>query len=408
MFFLVPVLATDFYVSNSGDDSAEGTTPATAWRTIGKVNNELSGGVINQGDDVYFKRGDTFTGTGLKLRLGGTSGNWMEIGAYGTGARPIFDINGDNAIVLYSSGVSYIRIQDLEITSSGGNYNGITFDKTGGVTNIHIRNIYAHDLPYNGIFLARIDGYLIEDCIVENAVQCGFVIYGRADHITNGIIRNCKASGADDGFTLHSDSSLNPPGDNHAFINCTGYNNREEGFDLVTQIGCDNVIYKDCTAYGNGNAGLILGDDVKRVFIDNFYSYDQTGGGAEGISFVDCDEVVLRNSVIDNSNDDMLMLNYEGSSGITGSVAVVHNTFVWGSITNDFIEVSKTNGHTGNKIFKNNIFYSPSTSAPNTFVGYDYTNTFANTNSEYAHNMWWRGDGATGGHWNDAGSGTHD
>ena len=400
-----------YYVANDGNDGNSGTSQDSPWRTIGKVNTALGDGTISVGDNIYFERGDTFSDTGLKLRLGGTSGNWMEIGAYGSGARPIFDINGATAIVLYSTGVDYIRIQDLEITTSGGNYNAITFDKTGGVTNIHIKNIYAHDLSYNGIFLARINGYKIENCVVGNAVQCGFVIYGRPDHITNGIIRDCIASGCDDGFTLHDDSSNNYPGDNHVVWNCISHNNREEGFDIATSPGCENIIYKDCTAYGNGNSGLILGDDVSRVFIDNFNSHDQTGGGAEGLSLVDCDEVVVRNSVIYKSNDDLLMLNWYASSGITGDVTAVHNTLMWASITDNFIELNKVNGHAGNKIFKNNIFYSTASTSPNTFVSYEYGNTFASTNSNYVHNMWWRGDGAnpaTDTWWNDADSGTYD
>ena len=64
--------STTYYVANDGDNSNDGLSPSTPWRTIGKVNTELNGGVINQGDDIYFKRGDTFTDTGLSIKLGGT------------------------------------------------------------------------------------------------------------------------------------------------------------------------------------------------------------------------------------------------------------------------------------------------------------------------------------------------
>ena len=95
MIFAVSIISANasktYYVSNDGDDSNSGISPNDAWKTIGKVDNEMrNGGVIEQGDDILFKRGDVFIGISGDAALitrnnGGTFDDWMVIGAYGTG-----------------------------------------------------------------------------------------------------------------------------------------------------------------------------------------------------------------------------------------------------------------------------------------------------------------------------------
>ena len=71
-----PAAEVSYYVSTSGSDSNDGTSTESPWQTIEKVNTEINGGVINQGDNIYFKRGDTWSScSGLVPRRGGTSAN---------------------------------------------------------------------------------------------------------------------------------------------------------------------------------------------------------------------------------------------------------------------------------------------------------------------------------------------
>lgn len=95
-----PATAADYYVSRSGDDGRDGTTPATAWRSLAKV----SAFGFAPGDVVHFRCGDqwrgqlvpcsggpqgpvTYTshGRGLKPRLLGSieknkPGDWRPVG----------------------------------------------------------------------------------------------------------------------------------------------------------------------------------------------------------------------------------------------------------------------------------------------------------------------------------------
>lgn len=76
--------ATNYYVATSGGDAAAGTSPATAWGTIAKVNSST----FSPGDSILFKRGDIFYGT-INISNSGSSGNPITFGAYGSGANPI-------------------------------------------------------------------------------------------------------------------------------------------------------------------------------------------------------------------------------------------------------------------------------------------------------------------------------
>lgn len=56
----VPAYLRAFYVSNDGDDSASGTSPATAWKTVAHVNALTT---LLPGDAVLFERGGTWRET---------------------------------------------------------------------------------------------------------------------------------------------------------------------------------------------------------------------------------------------------------------------------------------------------------------------------------------------------------
>ena len=58
MFCTNAAMATNYYVSTSGNDSSDGQSISTAWKTINKVNQ----GNYNDGDIILFKRGEVFRG----------------------------------------------------------------------------------------------------------------------------------------------------------------------------------------------------------------------------------------------------------------------------------------------------------------------------------------------------------
>ncbi|MBP5622567.1 MAG: carbohydrate binding domain-containing protein [Thermoguttaceae bacterium] len=78
--------ATDYYVdATKGDDSAKGTSPKTAWKTLDRVS---SAEELAPGDVVKFKRGEIWRG-GLSPRSGEPN-KPITYTSYGDGAKPSF------------------------------------------------------------------------------------------------------------------------------------------------------------------------------------------------------------------------------------------------------------------------------------------------------------------------------
>ncbi|MBL0359242.1 MAG: right-handed parallel beta-helix repeat-containing protein [Chitinophagaceae bacterium] len=71
--------ATNYYVSTTGSDANNGTSAATPWKTISKVN----AFVFAANDSILFKRGEVFFGAVVASR------NNLIFSAYGAGARPV-------------------------------------------------------------------------------------------------------------------------------------------------------------------------------------------------------------------------------------------------------------------------------------------------------------------------------
>jgi uncharacterized repeat protein (TIGR02059 family) len=90
--------ATDYYVKTGGNDQNTGTSDASAWATIDKVNSMFS--VLKPGDRILFKRGNIFYGT-IKIIKSGASNSPITLGAYGTGDKPI--ITGFTAITSWTN-----------------------------------------------------------------------------------------------------------------------------------------------------------------------------------------------------------------------------------------------------------------------------------------------------------------
>lgn len=93
--------AATYYVSNTGSDTNTGTSPSTPWQTLTKVNAQIAiNGFFQPGDQILFRRGNTWAGT-LRLRqLQGTAAQYITFGAYGAGAAPV--ITGANTYTGWS------------------------------------------------------------------------------------------------------------------------------------------------------------------------------------------------------------------------------------------------------------------------------------------------------------------
>ncbi len=140
---------TNYYIdSASGDDCADGLSPATAWSSLFRINATT----FAPGDQILLKDTGLWSGV-LHPKGSGAAGNHIVLGKYGNGGseqRPIINGNGVlHAVYLYNQ--EYFEITNLEVINSAepdARKRGIEVENVdaGTLHEIHIKNNYVHDI----------------------------------------------------------------------------------------------------------------------------------------------------------------------------------------------------------------------------------------------------------------------
>jgi len=210
----------------NGNDNNDGLTEASAWQTIAKVNENITG--LSGGDTVLFKRGEVWKGTSLNIHDAyGLSDANIVFGAYGSGEKPIIssvttrshnwiDTGGniwkatnppaDNPGRLLIDGVEKLRANiqsELDGISCFWRYNDTTnnlfiYSDTNPNGNVVLQ--YATDYP---IQIGYANNIVIENIDVQGG-QAGIFINTMAKNITLdslNIGKNCSS-----GIIINSDS----------------------------------------------------------------------------------------------------------------------------------------------------------------------------------------------------------
>ncbi|RAJ78997.1 parallel beta helix pectate lyase-like protein [Chitinophaga dinghuensis] len=146
------VSTTKYYIDNNGSDTSDGKSPATAWKTLSKVNAVT----FQPGDSILFKRGGSWTGT-LIIKSSGTSDARITFGAYGSGDKP--QIIGNNATL------SAVLIQDAKY---------LTFENFDVS---HPRAVRPPDISLCGIYVA----------LATNGVYPGITVKNNNIHDVEGM-----------------------------------------------------------------------------------------------------------------------------------------------------------------------------------------------------------------------------
>ena len=81
----ISISGKTYYVSQNGNDNNDGLSPATAWKTIQKVNNSP----ISCGDAVLFERGGIYRGMVM-------CDSYVTYSAYGDGPKPVITCSPEN------------------------------------------------------------------------------------------------------------------------------------------------------------------------------------------------------------------------------------------------------------------------------------------------------------------------
>jgi hypothetical protein len=152
-----PSQLQDFYIdSSAGRDDNSGLTPATAWRTLAKVN--LT--VFHPGDRVFFKSGGVWTGQ-LWPKGSGTAERPITIDKYGGDALPVINGAGlaEDAVLLKNE--EYWEIRNLEVTNTGATRAlrrgvHVVAENSGDLHHIYLQHLTVHDV--NSTFQEKVTG----------------------------------------------------------------------------------------------------------------------------------------------------------------------------------------------------------------------------------------------------------
>ena len=431
------VTLSNYYIdATNGNDANDGSSPATAWQTISKVNATTFVG----GDSVLFKCGEVWTGSTLAPKGSGTSNKRIVISKYGTGNLPRIDADGngqhnENGVYLFNQ--EYITISNLEITN---NYAATKTDTAirkgvyilatnkGTVSGITLRNLVIHDVlgtydfsnESGGIYcnitgtstITKFDSLLIEECKVYNVDKIGIsnqsVWDGRdinGDYgstpwrpSTNYIIRNCEVDSSGGNGIIIRDSK-SPLAEYNYLYKC---GIRYSGNALFT-FGCDDALvqYNEVanTVYNAGDvdASALDGDyRCKRSVFQYNYTHDNDGGAyvvvcqPGGVPVRFDDSTVIRYNISQNDGHRNGGVNNEGQIiSITGQTTntFIYNNTIYSSNDYNYVVLQRPWGGSGpvcpnSTYYFNNIFYLNKSTASFTFGN--------STNTAFDYNLFYQ------------------
>ena len=137
-----------YFVSASGNDSADGLSVKTAWKSLDKV----SSVAFKPGDKVLFKGGDTWHGQ-LVLKGAGTAEEPIILSSFGKG-RPVINIGDAEGAGILLKNYGGWEISNFEITSGAAPELGVTrqgiyvlVDEPGvKAEHVVIEDCFIHDI----------------------------------------------------------------------------------------------------------------------------------------------------------------------------------------------------------------------------------------------------------------------
>jgi len=402
--------AISYYVDAiSGNDSNDGKTTSTAWKTLSKVNSIT----YTAGNQILFKAGCVWVGQ-LYPKGSGTSGNPIIIDWYGTGNKPIIDGNGmlgTGIVYLYNQ--QYWEINNLEITNNsatGGDRRGVRIEANnyGTANHIYLRNLYIHNIKglvgqdrackrTSGIGFAIVSAttlethfndILVENCIIHDCDNQGIIsecVAGdgfqprTADwnriKITNAVIRNNTI------YNISKNAMIIRLWDKGVVENNVCYNtaNGISGNTMFTA-ACDGTVFQFNEGFLNNSPdadGSMYDADLRspNTIWQYSYSHDNAHGLFWTCTVQDDANVICRYNISQNDKGIIFCLNYPVTS-----VHVYNNTVYTAAIHSPILISERNNGGTGTRTysFKNNIIYNMSLNAVYDFKTSGYTRTIEN------------------------------
>lgn len=336
--------AADYHFDASkGDDSAAGTSPDQAWRSLEKAQTIA----LKPGDSLLLKAGERWSGQ-IKLKGGGTPEAPVKIASYGEGSRPRIDGEGKVPAAVFLENIECIEVRDLELTNLGAT-------RKSGRFGIQIKNEnppVARNIVIENLFVHEVNGALAKNHFSGAGIQ---IDVSRTEpvrfhdlRIENCHIKNCSRNGI-----LVRGGQLRPNWNPSTKVVIRN--------NLIEGVGGDGIVPSNCD-------GALIEWNTMR----DCPRYGKVGGAAAGIWPFSCDNTLLQFNEVSNHkawidaqafdcdyncNNTTYQFNYghdnEGgfmlmcSPGIKKKGWLVHNAWNRGSVVRHNLSINDGSRTTG-------------------------------------------------------------
>lgn len=274
-FVLPQSQSQTFYVSADGNDRNEGTSENAPIQSIDKLNTIT----FYPGDQILFRKGDTFTGC-FKPMGSGTEGHPITIGSYGEGNKPVLQPGDDFSVpylmsagevvnnptvnyVIWFYNVEYWEISGLELKDPK---DAETYQNPG--------NVYR-----SGITIQAKDAGTLEHIYVDNMVIHGF--HGPHTNIgksSGGITMNVITDFVPNGNKIgqRTENSVPTQINDIRITNCEIYNVGRSGINFLTPWAFRSEEKWGPFNYGDSDFAYLPYEDF---YMGNNYIHDIDGDG---------------------------------------------------------------------------------------------------------------------------------
>ena len=386
---------TTYFISSSlGNDSYNGTSPSTPWKSLTKLQSILPSAI--PGDKFLFNRGDIWTQraevltkyagiVGLDLKdVHGSSNNYITFGAYGNGNNPTLHFTGTGA-VFQLEGCTYTIFENLTLESIGAASNRprdgfyATGSLNGGGHDIIIKNTVMKLLQEGARLQDGIYNVTFQNCYFANMFATDVTAGNGIFATTAGlIVKDCEfynLGGYDNpngdepptgnyGWSdSHSHAMYVDGISNFEISGNRSYLGETDGF--LSLINAHDGIVKGNIGHGYGFSAMGIESrtdpvgthKIENVIIENNIFYDGqrcmpiglSGGDNYGEGY---DNLIIRNNIIYNFS--VVGIRFANAQPSVNNVNIINNTIV-----NCYEAITVSNNITLSNInIKNNIFYN--------------------------------------------------
>ena len=324
-------MATRYVRTSGGSDSNGGTSVADGWATIAHAITNTS-----SGDEIFLctmAANEEFDiSASIDFSTAGGSNSplqWKGANSSGTvdGTIAVIDMQNTASVTVTISGNRQL-FQNIE-SKNGNSTNAWTIS----ASNLVLFGCIGDNSDSDGFNISGND-YVFIECMSHNNTGEGWSGNGR-NTIFGCVSRNNGGSGfrgssTQSFYSIAHDNTGRGWRNCHSCINCTAYNNGNNGIELTGSTQGMAVI--NCILEGNSSFGIdAVGDEVCAVINNAFFN--NTSGETTGIAGLETGGVTLIVSpFVDAANQDFALNNSSGG-GLACKAAGIPGTWVEDTIT---------------------------------------------------------------------------